>query len=206
MRAPMARPAPTESPWPSEPVAASTPGMRGVGWPSSSLENCAQGHQARDREHSGFGQRGIENRRGMALRQHEAVAVMRIGILGIEFHGVEKSPATSSAADMQEVGWPEPAAVVAIIEKMLRRRAFSLIDCTAEAAGTAEGVAVIRAPCGDNIEMQSYPVRRSPKMSFFSSSAGEANLKDELIFCERKRRVSCEISRERNKWTQSRLL
>jgi len=25
---------------PSEPVAASTPGTRGVGWPSSSLENC----------------------------------------------------------------------------------------------------------------------------------------------------------------------
>ena len=38
-RAPIASPAPTESPWPSEPVAASTPGMRGVGWPSSSLEN-----------------------------------------------------------------------------------------------------------------------------------------------------------------------
>ena len=31
---------PTESPWPNDPVAASTPWIRGVGCPSSSLVNC----------------------------------------------------------------------------------------------------------------------------------------------------------------------
>jgi hypothetical protein len=42
-------------------------------------------------------------------------------------------PATSSAADMQEVGCPEPAAVVAIMERMLSRFAFSLIASMVDA-------------------------------------------------------------------------
>jgi hypothetical protein len=31
---------------------------------------------------------------------------------------------------MHEVGWPDPAAVVDIIERMRKRRAFSLISAT----------------------------------------------------------------------------
>src|SRR5208282_2168546 len=44
---------------------------------------------------------------------------------------------------MQEVGWPDPAAVVDIIERMLSLRAFSLMASTVEAEGAAEEVALI---------------------------------------------------------------
>src|SRR5215472_6161848 len=45
---------------------------------------------------------------------------------------------------MQEVGWPEPAAVVDIAERMLRRRAFSLISFTVAAEGPAGEVTLMR--------------------------------------------------------------
>jgi hypothetical protein len=44
---------------------------------------------------------------------------------------------------MQEVGWPDPAAVVDIIERMLSLRAFSLMASTVEAEGAAEEIALI---------------------------------------------------------------
>src|SRR5215469_8501517 len=47
---------------------------------------------------------------------------------------------------MHEVGWPEPAAVVDIIDKMRRRRAFSLILATVEEEGPAAEVTLMRAP------------------------------------------------------------
>ena len=49
-----------------------------------------QRHQARNRKDSGLSQRGVENRRGMSLGEHEAIARERVGIRGIEFHGMEK--------------------------------------------------------------------------------------------------------------------
>ena len=76
----------------------------------------------------------------MALREHEAVASRcEFGFFGSNFMAWKKIPAISSAADMQEVGWPEPAAVVAIMERMLSRRAFSLMASIVEADGPADG-------------------------------------------------------------------
>src|ERR1700730_8744671 len=77
---------------------------------------------------------------------------------------------------MQEVGCPEPAAVVAIIERMLSRRARSLTPSTMEADGTATGVAPIihflpQMHCSDftrfenaaRVAFQSFPVSPSRK-------------------------------------------
>ena len=50
----------------------------------------AQRHHARNGKHSRFRERGVEHGRRVALREHEAVVVVRIRILGIELHGVEK--------------------------------------------------------------------------------------------------------------------
>src|SRR5579862_459085 len=47
---------------------------------------------------------------------------------------------------MQEVGWPEPAAVVAIIESTLNRFAFCWIASMVAAEGAAVEVALIIAP------------------------------------------------------------
>jgi hypothetical protein len=44
---------------------------------------------------------------------------------------------------MHEVGWPDPAAVVDIIERMLNRFAFSLIASIVDADGAVAVVAVI---------------------------------------------------------------
>jgi hypothetical protein len=52
---------------------------------------------------------------------------------------------------MQEVGWPEPAAVVAIMESTLRRLAFSLIASMAEVDGAATVVVLIGSPLVDLI-------------------------------------------------------
>jgi hypothetical protein len=45
---------------------------------------------------------------------------------------------------MQEVGWPEPAAVVDIMERMLSRLAFSLIASMVDVDGSAALVALKR--------------------------------------------------------------
>ena len=74
----------------------------------------------------------------------------------------KKIPAINSAADMQDVGWPDPAAVVDIIERMLSRRAFSLIASMVEGDGPAVVVALMSlAPFagGGFPETESYIVR-----------------------------------------------
>jgi hypothetical protein len=45
---------------------------------------------------------------------------------------------------MHEVGWPDPAAVVDIIERMRKRRAFSLISATVDEEGPAGEVALMK--------------------------------------------------------------
>jgi hypothetical protein len=62
---------------------------------------------------------------------------------------------------MQDVGWPEPAAVVAIIESTLRRRAFSLIASTTEVDGAATEATLIKS---------SFPMGQSYS---FSGAGGE---------------------------------
>src|ERR1700733_12668791 len=50
---------------------------------------------------------------------------------------------------MQEVGWPDPAAVVAIIERTLNRRAFSLMVSMVEVDGPATEVTLMRSLLSD---------------------------------------------------------
>ena len=52
----------------------------------------AESHDARDGEDAGYGESGVEDGSGVALGEDEAVAVIGVGVLGIEFHGVEKYP------------------------------------------------------------------------------------------------------------------
>ena len=49
-----------------------------------------QREQARNREDARFSQRGVEHRRGVALREHEAIARKGVGIGRIELHCVKK--------------------------------------------------------------------------------------------------------------------
>ena len=85
-RAFSAVPIAAQMPWPSEPVATSTNGSRGVGWPSRSESDRAQLQQLGAIEGAGLGPRRVEDRRGVPLRQHEAIAVRVLRILRIEAH------------------------------------------------------------------------------------------------------------------------
>ena len=73
-------------PWPSEPVATSTNGSRGVGMAFEIGSDLAQLQQLGAIEGAGLGPRGVQNRRGVALRQHEAIALGILRILRIEAH------------------------------------------------------------------------------------------------------------------------
>ena len=61
---------PRESPWPSEPVEASTPGEPlHVRVPLHRAVDLAEGHDLVVREIAGLGQRRVEHRRRMTLRK-----------------------------------------------------------------------------------------------------------------------------------------
>ncbi len=81
-----AMPRPAASPCPNDPVATSTNGRRGVGCPSRSLPS------SRSFSSSAGGTRpdrrpgGVENRRGVALRQHEPVVVRVARVPRVESH------------------------------------------------------------------------------------------------------------------------
>jgi hypothetical protein len=86
-----------------------------------------------------------------------------LGFFTSNFIAWKKIPAISSAADMQEVGWPDPAAVVAIIERMLSLRAFSLMASTVEADGPADEVTLMG--------LAPLPARsKKPKLTLFRAS------------------------------------
>ena len=55
-------------------------------------------------EGAGFGPRGVENRRGVALRQHEAIALGWCGSFGSKRISAKNSAAMRSAAEQQLVG------------------------------------------------------------------------------------------------------
>ena len=83
-------PTPTLSPWPSEPVATSANGRRGVGCPSRSLPELAQLQQFFRREQAGFGPGRIEQRRGMALGEDKPVIIMIMRVFRVIAHVPEK--------------------------------------------------------------------------------------------------------------------
>ena len=73
-----------QMPWPSEPVATSTNGRRGVGCPSRSDSSLAELQQLGAVERAGFSPRGVENRGCVPLGQDEPVAAGVMRILRIE--------------------------------------------------------------------------------------------------------------------------
>ena len=85
-RAFSALPIAAQMPCPSDPVATSTNGSRGVGCPSRSESDLAQLQQLGAIEGAGLGPGGVQNRRGVALRQDEAIAVRVVRISRVEPH------------------------------------------------------------------------------------------------------------------------
>jgi hypothetical protein len=66
---------------------------------------------------------------------------------------------------MQDVGWPEPAAVVAIMERMLSRFAFSLIASIVDADGLVAVVAVMKTSL--KVESRFYLFQNGSASGFF---------------------------------------
>ena len=85
-----AMPAPTDSPWPSEPVAALTHGIRGVGWPSRSLVIFRRSRRLCERDDAGFGVDGPQEGRRVALGQDELVVGGVVRVLGVPAHLAEE--------------------------------------------------------------------------------------------------------------------
>ena len=75
---------PIESPWPSEPVEASTPGEPlHVGVAFERAAQLPEGHDLVVREVAGLRQRRVEHRRRMPLGEDEPVAVGPVRVLGV---------------------------------------------------------------------------------------------------------------------------
>src|SRR3989344_4718074 len=106
-------PTPMDSPWPSDPVAASAYGNDGTGWPSSTLPNFRNVTSSFSltrpaAAHSAYssGAAGPLEKRGRSL-------LGRAGWSASKRNTPENSkPTVSSAADSDELGCPDPAAVV----------------------------------------------------------------------------------------------
>ena len=76
-------------------------------------------------EGAGLGPGGVENRRGVPLRQHEAIAARDAADpCGSKRISAKNSAAMRSAAEQHWSGWPLPASVVARIESMRSRVAM----------------------------------------------------------------------------------
>ena len=83
-------PTAAQMPWPSEPVATSTNGSRGVGMPLEVRVEPAQLEQVGAGKEPGVRPGRVEDRRRVPLRQHEAVVVGILRIFRIEAHLAEK--------------------------------------------------------------------------------------------------------------------
>ena len=80
--------------------------------------------------------RGPEDRRRVALGEDEHVGVVAARVARIEAHLVEEEDRHDLGADMQLVGWPEPASVV---DSREWRRSFCAIRARVEASTGMEG-------------------------------------------------------------------
>ena len=89
-RALSAVPTAAQMPWPSEPVATSTNDSRGVGCPSRSESNRRSLSSSARGKEPGVRPGGVEDRRRVPLRQHEAVVVGILRVLRIEAHLAEE--------------------------------------------------------------------------------------------------------------------
>ena len=89
-RALSAMPIAAQMPWPSDPVATSTNGSRGVGMPFEIRFDRPQLQQLLAREQAGLGPGRVENRRGVPLRQHEAIVVGILRLLRVVAHLAEE--------------------------------------------------------------------------------------------------------------------
>src|SRR5439155_8091827 len=120
-RALSAHPTPAQIPWPSEPVATSTNGSRGVGWPSRS-DPIVRSFRSSPRSNAPASAHAAYNT-GAACpfdRMNRSLSGWR-GSLGSNRISAKKSAATRSAAEQQLVGWPLPASDVDLRESIRSR-------------------------------------------------------------------------------------
>ena len=107
-----------QMPWPSEPVATSTNGSRGVGWPSRS-ESIRRSFSSSARSNAPASAHAAY-RIGAAWpfdSTKRSLPGWR-GSCGSNRISAKNSAAMTSAADMQLVGWPLPASDVDVIESI----------------------------------------------------------------------------------------
>jgi hypothetical protein len=123
-RALSAMPIPAGSPCPSDPVATSTNGNRGVGCPSKS-DPIVRSFSSSDRSNApASAQAAYRIGAACPFDSTNRSAPACRGRFGSNRNSPKKSDAMISAADMQLVGWPLPAAVVARTESMRSRVAM----------------------------------------------------------------------------------
>ena len=146
--APIARPAPTESPCPSDPVAASTPGILGVGWPSEARSKiAAASSRAIPETRARLSQSSMRAREPRDPSSTNRSPSGEFGFVGSNFTWHKKMCRLQVLRQTwHEVGWPDPAAVVSIIERMLSLRAFSFTVSIAVLDGPAGEVMLMGAP------------------------------------------------------------
>ena len=109
------------SPWPSEPVATSTNGSRGVGWPSRS-DPIVRSFRSSPRSNAPASAHAAYNT-GAACpfdRMNRSLSGWR-GSLGSNRISAKNRAATRSAAEQQLVGWPLPASDVDLMESIRSR-------------------------------------------------------------------------------------
>src|SRR6187401_3140308 len=131
-RALSAMPTPAHNPWPSDPVATSTHGSRGVGCPSRSESSFRSVSKSSRGMMPTSAQAAY--RIGAACpfdRTKRSLSSLR-GFAGSYRISTKNNAAMISAADMHVDGCPVPASLVAITESMRRRVAMFLSADTCE--------------------------------------------------------------------------
>src|SRR5207249_5981563 len=120
-----ALPKPTESPWPSEPVATSTQGILGVGWPSRLLSSWRRVRTSFSSMMPASAYAAHNSGAACPFDKTKRSFAGFRGSLGSKRISLKKMTETRSAADKQDEGWPEPASVVAFRERILSLLPFS---------------------------------------------------------------------------------
>src|SRR5258706_3091014 len=125
-RALRAIPTDAQIPWPSDPVATSTNGNRGVGWPSRSQEISRSSSSSERSNASASAHAAYKSGAAWPFESTKRSAPGCFGSLGSNRISAKKSAATRSAAEQQLVGWPLAASEVDLIESIRRRVAMFL--------------------------------------------------------------------------------
>src|SRR5580658_4592908 len=142
----MASPAPTDNPCPREPVAASTPGIHGVGWPSISLSIVRSVISRPTGITPASASTAYKIGAAWPFDSTKRSPASAFGFFGSNFIVLKNSAAIISAIDRHDVGCPDPACVVMRREWLRSMRALSASAEIFDVGMALCGIAVMAAP------------------------------------------------------------